>query len=276
MSKLIFILLFTAFILSCSSDNKSIVVASVNNKELLKEDLLTEMPKQLEDSTYFAEKFINDWIREELLLSNAEMNLSAELVHYEKQIEEYRASLLIYAYQQELINQNFDSTISFNDINNYYQLYKNEFILSKNIFKGRFIIVDKSAPNLKSLNSIYKSSNESNIIELEDYCQQFAKEYYTNVESWNFFSFINNKLPSLINDEESFLINTDGVFLEDELYRYYIYIEEFITKGNISPLEFETDKIRGFLLNKKKVMYLKQLEDDLYQIALAKKKINIY
>ena len=276
MSKLIFILLFTAFILSCSSDNNSLVIASVNNKELLKEDLLTEMPKQLEDSTYFVEKFINDWIRKELLLSNAEMNLSTELVHYEKQIEEYRASLLIYAYQQELINQNFDSTVSFNDIHDYYQLYKNEFILAKNIFKGRFIIIDKSAPNLKYLNNTYKTSNESTIIELEDYCQQFAKEYYINVESWNFFSFINNKLPSLINDEESFLINTDGVFFEDELYRYYIYIEEFITKGNVSPLEVETDKIRGFLLNKKKVMYLKQLEDDLYQIALAKKKINIY
>lgn len=276
MSKLIFILLFTAFILSCSSDNNSLVIASVNNKELLKEDLLTEMPKKLEDSTYFVEKFINDWIRKELLLSNAEMNLSTELVHYEKQIEEYRASLLIYAYQQELINQNFDSTVSFNDIHDYYQLYKNEFILAKNIFKGRFIIIDKSAPNLKYLNNTYKTSNESTIIELEDYCQQFAKEYYTNVESWNFFSFINNKLPSLINDEESFLINTDGVFFEDELYRYYIYIEEFITKGNVSPLEVETDKIRGFLLNKKKVMYLKQLEDDLYQIALAKKKINIY
>lgn len=276
MSKLIFILLFTAFILSCSSDNNSLVIASVNNKELSKEDLLTEMPKQLEDSTYFVEKFINDWIRKELLLSNAEMNLSTELVHYEKQIEEYRASLLIYAYQQELINQNFDSTVSFNDIHDYYQLYKNEFILAKNIFKGRFIIIDKSAPNLKYLNNTYKTSNESTIIELEDYCQQFAKEYYTNVESWNFFSFINNKLPSLINDEESFLINTDGVFFEDELYRYYIYIEEFITKGNVSPLEVETDKIRGFLLNKKKVMYLKQLEDDLYQIALAKKKINIY
>ena len=276
MNKLFFILFFTTFILSCSSDNKSIVIASVNNKELLKEDLLTEMPKQLEDSTYFVEKFINDWIRKELLLSNAEMNLSAELVYYEKQIEEYRASLLIYAYQQELINQNFDSTVSFNDINDYYQLYKNEFILAKNIFKGRFIIIDKSAPNLKFLNNIYKSSNESNIIELEDYCQQFAKEYYTNVESWNFFSAINNKLPSFIKDEESFLINTDGVFFEDELYRYYIYIEEFITKGNVSPLEVVNDKIRVYLLNKKKVIYLKQLEDDLYQIALTKKKINIY
>ena len=276
MNKLFFILFFTTFILSCSSNKKSIVIASVNNKELLKEDLLTEMPKQLEDSTYFVEKFINDWIRKELLLSNAEMNLSAELVLYEKQIEEYRSSLLIYAYQQELINQNFDSTVSFNDINDYYQLNKNEFILAKNVFKGRFIIIDKSAPNLKFLNNIYKSSNESDIIELEDYCQQFAKEYYINVESWNFFSAINNKLPSFIKDEESFLINTDGVFFEDELYRYYIYIEEFITKGNVSPLEVVNDKIRVYLLNKKKVIYLKQLEDDLYQIALTKKKINIY
>ena len=80
---------------------------------------------------------MNDWIRKELMISYAEMNLSMDLLKYEKQIEDYRASLLIYAYQQELLNQNFDTVIALSEIEDYYEQYKEEFRLSKNIFKGR-------------------------------------------------------------------------------------------------------------------------------------------
>ena len=139
--------------LSCSTKDSDNLIASVNEKVLLRSELLSEMPSQLEDSTYFVEKFINDWIRRQLLLSHAEINLSVDLDKYEKQVEDYRASLLIFAYQQELINQNLDSSISFSDINDYYDSYISEFDLSKNIFKGRFIIIDKLAPDINFINS---------------------------------------------------------------------------------------------------------------------------
>ena len=80
--------------------------------------------------------FMNNWIRRELMISYAEMNLNTDLLRYEKQIEDYRASLLIYAYQQELLNQNFDTVIALSEIEDYYQKYKDEFKLSKNIFKS--------------------------------------------------------------------------------------------------------------------------------------------
>lgn len=262
--------------LSCSTKDSDNLIASVNEKVLLRSELLSEMPSQLEDSTYFVEKFINDWIRRQLMLSHSEINLSVDLVKYEKQVEDYRASLLIFAYQQELINQNFDSAISFSDINDYYDSYISEFDLSNNIFKGRFIIIDKLAPDINFVNSNYKSDNEVIIKELENYCLKYAKEYYIETDKWNYFSSINNKLPRLIDDEVTFLINTDGVFFEDSNYRYYVYIDEYRVKGDTSPLALELDKIKDVLLNKKKVNYLKELEEDLYEIALSKKKINIY
>ena len=55
-----------------------------------------------------------------------------------------------------------------------------------------------------------------------------------------------------------------------------MFIKDFQIKGSISPLAFEKEKIKDVLLNKKKIDYLKQLEDELYQNALAKKKIKIY
>jgi hypothetical protein len=219
---------------------------------------------------------MNLWIRKQLMIYHSEINLSSDLLNYESQIAEYRSSLLIYAYQQELINQNFDTSITSKEISDYYNQYREEFKLVKNIFMGRYIVVDKSAPKSKNLKKWYKSNKPDDIESLTDYCHQFAKEYYLSDSSWQYFSSINNKLPKFITEEEYFLENTKGVWFEDQQYRHYIYIKNYQIKGSISPLALEREKIRNVLLNKNKIQYLKQLEDELYQNALALKKIKIY
>jgi hypothetical protein len=209
------------------------------------------------------------------MISYAEMNLSADLLQYEEQIANYRSSLLIYAYQKQLLGQNFDTLISYSEIKDYYDLYKDVFRLKDNIFKGRFIVVEKSAPNISLLDRWYKALDDDSVDKLEEYCQQFSKYYYIDDDRWQFFSFFNNKLPNLV-DEEYFLKNTKGVFFEDDIFRYYIFVKDYQIKGNRSPLEVERGKIKDVLLNKNKVQYLKNIEDELFQNALVNNKIKIY
>ena len=275
--KQLFVFLAVVLLLSsCFNNNEGRIIASVNEKDLMLEEVLEEMPIQIEDSSFFVERYMNDWIRKQLMIYHAEINLSSAIQNYEKQIKEYRASLLIYAYQQELINQNFDTSISLKQVTDYYNQYKDEFKLSKNIFKGRFIVVDRSAPKLINLNKWYKSNKESSLEDLNDYCQQFAKEYYLEDDRWQYFSIFNQKLPEYIIEESYFLENTKGVVFEDVNLRYYVFIKDYLINGSISPLEMEQEKIKNVLLNKNKIEYLKQLEDELYQNGLALKKIKIY
>ena len=270
------LLAFLMLAVSCFNGDDKQVIASVNEKDLLLTEVMKEMPEDSEDSAFFVERYMNLWIRKQLMIYHAEINLSSDLLDYEKQISEYRSSLLIYAYQQELINQNFDTSITNKEITDYYNQYREEFKLVKNIFRGRYIVVDKSAPKLKVLSKWYKSDKTANIENLTDYCQQFSKEYYLADSSWQYFATINNKLPEFISEEKYFLENTKGVWFEDQQYRYYIYIKDYKIKGSISPLSLESAKIRNVLLNKNKIQYLKQLEDELYQNGLALKKIKIY
>ena len=276
MRDIIIVLVSFLFVSSCIYQDDRRVIASINEKELELSVVLDEMPNQIEDSAYFVEKFMNDWIRKELLLSHAEMNINMDLFEFENQIEDYRESLLIFAYQQEILNQNFDTMISSLEIQDYYNQFKDEFILNENLFKGRFIVVDKLAPNLNFINKWYKSQKETIFEDLEDYCQQFAKQYHIDDKKWMFFSIFNKRLPNFIKDEEYFLKNTKGVFFEDNLYRYYVFVKDYQIKGGVSPLSIERQKIKDLLLNKKKISYLNQFEDELYQNALAKKKIKIY
>ena len=261
---------------ACFNDDNQKVIASVHEKDLLLSEVIKEMPQAIEDSIFFVERYMNLWIRKQLMIYHAEINLNSDFFNHERQIEEYRSSLLIYAYQQELINQNFDTTILSHAVTDYYAQYHEEFKLVRNIFKGRYIVVDKLAPKLESLSKWYKSENVKSVEELTNYCQQFAKEYYLEDSSWQYFTIINAKLPEFITEEEYFLQNTKGVWFENEQYRYYIYIKDYQIKGSISPLALEREKIRNVLLNQKKTQYLKQLEDELYQNGLALGKIKIY
>ena len=274
--QILIFLIFLMLAVACFNGNDQRVVASVNEKDLLLSEVIKEMPESTDDSSFFIDSYINIWVRKQLMIYHAEINLSSGLTDYEKQIQEYRESLLIYAYQQELINQNFDTTITSQEILEYYNRYREEFKLVKNIFIGRYIVVDKSAPSLKDLSKWYKSDNEESVEKLVDYCQQFAKEYYLTDSSWQYFSNINDRLPNLISEEEYFLQHTKGVWFEDETYRYYIYIKDYQIKGSISPLSLERENIHNVLLNKNKIQYLKQLEDELYQNALDLKRIKIY
>jgi len=257
-------------------NNKQDIIASVNDEKLFLSEVLSEIRDFDTDSAFFVRQYMNQWIKKELLIHHAKINLTSEIQDYEKQVEDYRSSLLIHDYQQQLINQHFDTAVSKESIKDYYNQYKHQFILVKNIFQGRYIMIDKQAPRLTFLSSYYTSNNEDVVLDLEDYCQQFAKEYYFLDSTWNFFSFINDKIPSKIIKEEHFLRNNKHIYFEDEEYRYYLYINNYKIKGSISPLSMQEEKIRNVLLNKNKIAYLKEFKDELYQNGLDLKMIKIY
>ena len=57
MQRLFIILLSALFLLSCSSKDKAIVIASVNGNELFLSDITDNIPDEIEDSAYFAEVY---------------------------------------------------------------------------------------------------------------------------------------------------------------------------------------------------------------------------
>ncbi len=70
-------------------------------------------------------------------------------MNIQKQVEDYRTSLLIYQYKQKLIAQRLMDEISEEDIETYYNKNEKNFILPTPIIKAVFFILPKNAPNLK-------------------------------------------------------------------------------------------------------------------------------
>ncbi len=274
-----YILIFT--LAACSPGNGGEgedPFVQIGEKILTKNQIYQAVPNGIsnEDSTIFAQEYINRWIRSELLLSKAELNLTPEEKDVSALLEEYRRSLLIHQYQQKLLEQKYSPLIKSSEIKNYYTEMVDNFKLSEPIIKGVFVIVPQSAPNIDDLVKLYKSDDSEDLVKLEAYCFQNAKKYEIFLDHWLTLEEISKRLPQAINRPERFLRNNKHYQTSDSLFNYYLSIDEFKVASDLAPLEFVENKIKAILLNKKRLEFIKQLETDLYEEALKNKNINFY
>ena len=58
---------------------------------------------------------------------------------------------------------------------------------------------------------------KESIKDLDNYCQQFAKEYFLSDSVWILFSNVTKKIPNEIKDEDFFLRNNKSLYLEDNI-----------------------------------------------------------
>ena len=135
-SKYIFLFFIPSIFTACggfSSEERLLV--NLYDKELYLSEIKNALPAEQSDSAAFVQSYIDGWIKKQLLVAQAEMNLTEALKDVEYRINDYRNSLLIYAYQQELIKQNFDTVVSKEEIQSYYEENIADMELKENIFK---------------------------------------------------------------------------------------------------------------------------------------------
>ena len=272
---LTFFFLLILIISSCDRSVEDNVVAQVNDDLLYFDEVIRDMPISILDTSAFIDKYISKWIRNKVLLDQALINLDENSDDIKDKVTLYKNSLLIYEYQQRLINQNFDTSVFLNDILSYYNDNIREFKLNQDIFKGRFVIVEKNAPNIKQLLKMFKSNDNDDIDDLVSYCMLYALEYYVNDSSWNYFNTIKYKIPNDIIPNNIFLSKRKYDIIEDEKYLYLLFLKDFKIKGSTSPFSLEKDKIKSLIINNNKIKYLDIVEKDLVNNGISLNKIKI-
>lgn len=273
---LTFFFLLILIISSCNRSVEDNVVAQVNDDLLYFDEVIRDMPISILDTSAFIDKYISKWIRNKVLLDQALINLDENSDDIKDKVTLYKNSLLIYEYQQRLINQNFDTSVFLNDILSYYNDNIREFKLNQDIFKGRFVIIEKNAPNIKQLLKMFKSNDNDDIDDLVSYCMLYALEYYVNDSSWNYFNTIKYKIPNNIIANNIFLSKRKYDIIEDEKYLYLLFLKDFKIKGSTSPFSLEKDKIKSLIINNNKIKYLDIVEKDLVNNGMSLNKIKIY
>jgi len=281
------LLVISAFVISvlnsCSllsqkvKDEKT-AIARVNDKYLYPEDLKDVIPAGTDaaDSIEITAAYINNWVRQELLLKQAEDNLEETNRDFTDQIEQYRNSLIIYAYESELVNQKLDTVVPLTEIEEYYRKNQNNFYLRENIVLASYVIVGKNAPIAAKVKSLLLSNRDADKEKLQTLCQENGIDFLINDGTWMSFADLTRKIPLTVDDQEEFLQKNKFIEVKDSTTMYYVAISAFKSKESISPLNFEIENIRTILLNKRKAALLQRMEDDLISNAVKNKKYEIF
>ena len=253
-------------------------IARVYDKYLYAEDLEGVIPSGISanDSLEITTAYINNWVRQELLLKQAEDNLDETHRDFTSQIEQYRNSLIIYAYESELVNQKLDTIVSMSEIEDYYQKNQNNFHLRENIVLANYVIVNAGSPVANRAKTLLQSTRDADKEKLQTLCQENGIEYMINDGTWMSFADLIRKIPLTVDDQLDFLKQNRYYEVKDSTTIYLVAIDTYKSKESISPLNFEIENIRIILLNKRKAELLATMENDLYNDAVKRNKYEIF
>lgn len=229
------------------------------------------------DSTAAINSYVNRWAKKEILKLKAVLNLTTEFrTEVDKQVDEMRTNLLIHNYQQQMINQKMDTVVEESEIENYYASKASSFTLNGNIVKALFIRIPTDIPGLEKVSEWYRSNNPSDIAQLEVFCFQFADKFDDFKEQWIPMSVLLSELPSIIDNQDDFLKRNSFYETEDAGFRYFVSIREYRLRGTIAPYEYARDNIIGMILNTRRIEFLQELENGIFNEAMRESNLIIY
>lgn len=258
------------------SEPTGIPVARVFEKYLYSSDLkgVVSPGTSSRDSVEVVKNYINNWIRQELLVHHAEANLPDEQKDFTNELEAYRRSLIIYKFETEYIKQKFDTVIPEADIQKYYNENKDNFKLRDNICKVVWAQFPASFPKA-SLGKISKLFNKGSISKLEEACSGNATNYDVSDTAWVSFNDLTAHVPIKTDNPESYLKTHTFTELRDSTNIYLVRFTNIQNREGVSPLAFEKENIRSLLLNKRRLWVLDKLEKDLFDKATRDKDFEI-
>jgi hypothetical protein len=264
---------------SCKSRHNSddIIIAKVYDYELFASDLNDLVPKgtSKNDSTTIVQGFIDSWIRKNLIIHQAEYNLLPEQMDFEQKLEDYRNSLITYAYESELIRQKLDTVVSETEIKNYYNQYRADFELKYNVVKAVYVVlpIDSNRKKLfRSLLNTRRFSSDS----LENEAGRYALSYYNGYNNWIRFDDLLTQVPIKTYNQEVFLKDNRFIEFDDKPFSYLILIQDFIIAESLSPLDMEIENITNIIINKRKRELISKMHQDIYDKAVKENTFKIY
>ena len=274
------IIFFFSLLFSCTFHKlkNDIPVAKVFDSELRYSEVAAFIPSGTspEDSILMSQNYIRNWITKKLLLHKAIENLSEQEKNIHKQVEDYRTSLLIHKYKQKLIAQKLQAEIREQDIENYYETNKQNFILTTPVVKAVFFIIPKSASNIKEVKKWYKSEDAKDLEKLEEYCITNAKKYDDFGQKWIESKYLTNLFPPDSGELEKEILYSKYIEKEDDENIYFLKIQEICKEQEFAPLGYVRDEIILILKNKKKLEFENELDKQINEEALRKNYVKIY
>ncbi len=271
--KIILFLAASIWIVACmppdeDRSDEDILLAKVYNKPLYLSELEGMIPRSATptDSSLIVNAYVERWVRENLMLYEAERNVSKDL-NIDKLVRDYRASLILHNYEKKIAESSLDSTITENQLLDYYEKYKSHFQLETSIMRCKFMKWDADTPNLDKIEKWWKSDEKSDLKKLSKSCEESALIYQLEDSIWINKDELVEEFPkdviSSMKEGKEFEQTKDG-------FKYYVKVMEVQSKNSEPPMSYIRNHAIKFILHNRKLELVERTREELYQKAERK------
>ncbi len=251
---------------------KNLVIATFDNQSLYLDDIRELIPKSLSknDSVLVVKQLIDSWALQQALLKKSEEN-NTQVINEEIKslVEEYRKSLLINRYKEDLIQQELDTVVTESDIQDYYDVNKSNFRLSEELIQIRYLTFNNNLINKKDILRSFKNGTIQDLEDLESQQLSF-KKMMLNDSSW---VSLNNVLKETVFYRDELLKKSEFIQKEDSINLFLAVVTNVLNKNEISPLEYIKGNIKQILLHKRKLEVIREIEKILLKDAIKNKQL---
>ncbi|MGA9270086.1 MAG: hypothetical protein WBV45_05645 [Lutimonas sp.] len=269
-------IIFMMLLHSCS-ENEQVegAVARVNDLYLMEEELQNVMPQNQtpQDSILFRNNYINTWATKQLLYDKALINVRSEDEEIKTLVEHYRRELLIDRYKKAVLQQDLDTVVTDEDLNEYYEMNKNVYRLNEDLLQLKLINFASDLNQRKEIEKLFRSEDA----ESEEILEERELEFFAlslNDSMWVSKTQAEARLPLL--KEEKSLKKGQFIKKEDSLGVYLVAIKDVLHRNDVAPKSYVTPTIRQMILHNRKLELMNEIEKTLVMDAINNKQFEQY
>lgn len=269
MKRLALLLLAVLSLASCQQ-NRDKVVAQVYNHKLYLSEVESGLPSGLspEDSVAMVKDYIDSWVKERLILHEAEHKLSFREKNFDKQLEDYRRSLLINAYYDKLVSDTNKFDISDQDVEAFGRDFDGRYTVDKEIVKVNYVKLSENSKLIAPVKAILFNENRRQE-EKEQLTLLFGDsvEYMLDDNTWLYLEDVRAEVPFDLK-EGDLKLHHQYVDKTIDGNCYLLVILDYKNQRAASETEEERAAVRMMLMNQRKRQFIENHINELYKKAL--------
>ncbi|MCB9306456.1 MAG: hypothetical protein H6565_07665 [Lewinellaceae bacterium] len=251
------------------------LLAQVYNKDLHLSELEGIVPEGVskEDSALIVSAYVQRWVRDQLLMYEAERNIPKDL-DIDELVRSYRASLVRFNFEEQIIAERLDSTVSEAELKAFYENNQDQFQLESTILKCLLLRLPLEAPQ-SELNKLWYSRNPADEPKLRGFAKQWNAFALLDREKWYKLEEVAALLPKGTLTPDNVASRREGT-LSDGDFRYYYRVLETVQGKATAPFDYVKEQASKVILHKRKQEMLERWKEDLYQKELRRENVKIY
>lgn len=283
MRKVTAFFVFMAVVLAfaaCSSENAHkgrIPLAAVDGSYLYEDEveLMYAIYGQGHDSASFRKNYVEHWAVERLFYKKASENVAATS-DIDKMVESYKQGLILNIYQDRLIEQQLIPDIKDDDIISFYNANKGLFELDEPMLKGLLLKVPDKSQGINKVRVWCVRRNLEDLESLEKYSISNSSVYESFFDEWRSVGEVARQTPITEYQLNERLKKKETIEFRQDGYTYFVSADTLLQKGDTKPIEMVSAEIIDLLVNSKRVSFINEMKNTLYNDALVNGEVVVY